>query len=83
MQPEPRLLTVMAAATALSVSEATVRRQIASGDLPSVRVRRRVLVPVSALDALDRTASRPSVGLTARERNELLTLGLKRRRKAS
>ena len=50
--PEKLLDTVAVTAARLSISEDTVWRLIAKGDLPSVRIGRRVLVPVSAIEAL-------------------------------
>lgn len=48
---QPRLLSLRDAAAALSLSHWTVRELIWRGDLPSVRVGRRILVDVRDLDA--------------------------------
>lgn len=47
---EPRALSVDGAAAALSVEHKTVRALIADGRLGHVRIGRRVLVPVAAID---------------------------------
>ena len=47
----PLLLTIEAAAAALSVNPTTVRRMLAAGDLHPVRVRRAVRVSVADLNA--------------------------------
>lgn len=48
----PLALSLEAAAEALGLSVRTVRRLVASGQLPASRVGRRVLIEASALDAL-------------------------------
>lgn len=50
--PAPLALRLEAAAEALGLSVRTVRRLVASGQLPASRVGRRVLIETSALDAL-------------------------------
>lgn len=47
---EPRLATIEGAAESLAVSERTVRRLIHDGQLRSVKVGGRRLIPVAALD---------------------------------
>ena len=49
---EPQLLAVSEAAELLGISRAHAYRLVACGDLPSVRLGRRVLIPVSAIRAL-------------------------------
>lgn len=46
----PRLLKRESAAAALGVSERTIDKLIASGELRSVRIGKRRLVPVTAID---------------------------------
>lgn len=45
-----RLATIRESATALGVSTDTVRRLLKNGGLPSVRVMRRRMVPLDALE---------------------------------
>jgi excisionase family DNA binding protein len=47
----PDLLTVEEATARLRLSERTVRSLISSGELPSVKIKRRRLVPAEALEA--------------------------------
>jgi excisionase family DNA binding protein len=47
---EPDYLTAADAATRLGISLRTVRRRIADGSLPSVRIGRAVRIPAAALD---------------------------------
>lgn len=58
----PKLLTVKAAAKQLSVSEVWVRRQITNGQLASVKLGTRVLIPETALVALIERHLRPTNG---------------------
>jgi excisionase family DNA binding protein len=55
---EKRVLDVFETAEQLGVHPLTVRRAIARGELPAVRVGRKVLVPVRALDEF--LAARPA-----------------------
>jgi excisionase family DNA binding protein len=50
--PTNRALTVRIAARRLSLSEKSVYRAIARGDLPAIRVGRAVRVPEAALERL-------------------------------
>jgi len=54
---EPTLVGIREAAAALGVSRDTVRRLIASSQLQSVRISRRVLVPISEIRRICHTAS--------------------------
>ena len=49
-KPEPKSVTLTEAAARHQVSERTLERRIKSGELPSIRVGRRLLIPVAALD---------------------------------
>lgn len=49
--PPPRLLRTQAAADMLGISDAYVRRLIAGGELQSVNIGRRILVPIEAVHA--------------------------------
>lgn len=49
---EPRAVNVRTAAEALAVSPATMRRMIAAGTVRTVRIGKRLLVPVAVLDEL-------------------------------
>jgi excisionase family DNA binding protein len=49
-------LSVDAAARALSLSPRTVRKLIASGELPATRIRRRVIISIDDLRRLIATA---------------------------
>lgn len=49
-RPQPDLVSIADAARMLSVSARTVRRAIADGDIGVVRVRRRVLIPMAAIE---------------------------------
>lgn len=62
--PEPDYLTAAKAAARLGISLRTVRRRIADGSLPSVRIGRAVRVPVAALDL---PVARAAAGAPARE----------------
>jgi excisionase family DNA binding protein len=53
---DPDCVDLSTAAARLGVSRRTVERLCASGELHSVRVRRRRLIPVTALDALPGSA---------------------------
>lgn len=85
MTTPPRLYSVAETAAALSVSASTIWRLIRSGELPSQRLRRRVLVSQAALEQYQ-TLPTPAVrpirpgGLTERELLHLRSLGLKARR---
>jgi excisionase family DNA binding protein len=61
---EPEYLGAAEAASRLGVSLRTVRRRIADGSLPSVRIGRAVRIPVSALD-LPVSRSAPSAAREA------------------
>lgn len=50
--PNPRLVSVPEAGEMLGVSRATAWRMVDAGTLPTVRVGRRRLVPVAAIDEL-------------------------------
>jgi len=52
MDPRLELLTTAQAARALHLHPTTVRRKIAAGVLPSVRVGRKHLIPLAAIAAL-------------------------------
>lgn len=52
----PRFLSVAAVARVLSVSEVTLYRAIRNGQFPAIKVRRRYVVPASALDAMEHAA---------------------------
>ena len=47
---EPLFLSIPRAAARLGVSAKTVKRMVAAGELPSLHVRRRVVIPTKALD---------------------------------
>ncbi|MBZ5513638.1 MAG: helix-turn-helix domain-containing protein [Acidobacteriia bacterium] len=49
---EKKLITVADSAESLSVSRDTIRRLITRGTLKSVRIGRRVMIPVSELERL-------------------------------
>lgn len=53
-QDEPRYYDVKRVAAILGVSPMTIYRAIRSGEIRAVRVRRRFLIPVGALDDLAR-----------------------------
>jgi excisionase family DNA binding protein len=59
------LLTVKEAAARLHSSEATVRRMLADGQLSEVRVRRKILIPISAIEAAACPTIRPALSSTA------------------
>ncbi len=52
MTTERKTLTVDEAATLLGISRNSAYRAVRDGDIPSVRVRRRLLVPADRLHAL-------------------------------
>jgi excisionase family DNA binding protein len=55
--PEGRLtVTVEEAAQLLGISRTTAFQAVRSGEIPAIRVRRRILVPVAALNDLLRGA---------------------------
>jgi len=58
--PEPRFLSVAAAAKALGVSTVTVYRWTEAGRLPSVKFGARRLVPVEAIDRIVAQAFEPA-----------------------
>jgi excisionase family DNA binding protein len=58
---EKRVLTVNEVAQELRLHPLTVRRAIARGEIPAVKVGRRVLVPMRALDEF--LASRPAAAV--------------------
>jgi excisionase family DNA binding protein len=49
---EPQVLTVDEVATLLRLDRKTIYHAIAGGEIPAVRIRRRLLVPRVALDKL-------------------------------
>lgn len=55
----PKLLDLDEAAQVLSVGKSTIRSEIRAGAIEAVKIRRRTLVPASALDAY--IAGRPRV----------------------
>lgn len=55
--PDAVVVNVPEAARRLSLSARSVRRMVADGRLPVLRIGRRVLVPVAALDRLAREAA--------------------------
>ena len=52
MENEKIVYTVDEAAVILQISRPTAFRGIKSGDIPHIRIGRRILVPVAALDKL-------------------------------
>jgi excisionase family DNA binding protein len=48
----PRFYSVAEVAEITGLSDMTIYRSIADGELPAVRIRRRVLVPAKALDVM-------------------------------
>lgn len=52
MDAQPLLITIAEAARRLSVSSDTIRRMIAKGELPMVRIGRLVRIPAEAVDRL-------------------------------
>jgi len=51
-----RFYSIKEAAQLMSVSESTVRRLISSGELKSVKLKGKILIPASALEALKFTS---------------------------
>ena len=49
---EPKYVSIQRAAQWLDVCTATIHNMLAAGELPRVKVRRRTVIPVSALEAL-------------------------------
>lgn len=61
---EPRLLAVRDAATATGLSRSNIHKLIASGELASIKVGRRRLIPVAAIDEyVDRLRAEQAAGL--------------------
>lgn len=58
---DPLLYSVTDAAHALGIGRTTMWRMVQNGEVPVVRVGRRVLVPREALETLARSESDPSV----------------------
>lgn len=52
MSPVRRTLTVSEAAACLGVSRNTAYEAVRRGTIPSIRIGRRILVPIHALDGL-------------------------------
>ncbi len=48
----PRALSVAEAARVIGIDQRTLRRAIASGEVPGTRVRHKVLVPVSWIESV-------------------------------
>lgn len=55
--PPRATYSVPEVAAALGIHKSTAYRLVASGDIPSVRLGHRVVVPVAVLDALVKAAS--------------------------
>lgn len=53
INPSQRYLSVAQTADYFGISERLVRGMIAAGELPSLKIRARVLVPRTAIDALE------------------------------
>jgi excisionase family DNA binding protein len=54
-EPEPRAVGLKQAAFLLGVREPTIRKHVRQGTIPSLRVGRRVLVPIKAINDLTMT----------------------------
>lgn len=52
MSTQPKVCTVSETAKMLRISRATAYEGVRSGSIPSIRVGRRVLIPLVALEAL-------------------------------
>ena len=57
MPPERLTLTVEEAARLLGIGRSLAYELVATGDLPSIRLGRRILIPRAAVDALLTSAS--------------------------
>jgi excisionase family DNA binding protein len=60
MNEDRATLTVEEAASLLGISRNSAYRAVRDGDLPAVRIRRRLLIPVAHLHALLRGDESPS-----------------------
>jgi excisionase family DNA binding protein len=59
-RPEPAFLSVQEAAAILRITPSAVYNHTRSGDLPTARIARRVVIPRRALDAF-RSGRKPKV----------------------
>jgi len=68
---EPLVVDVREAGRLLSVSPFTIRRMVKSGRIPSVRISRRLLIPLAALQSLTQATPREGTdpGLAREDRN--------------
>lgn len=63
--PAPKSYPIDGAAKALSVSQATIRRMVGRGELRTVRLGKRLVVPASEIDRLLAPKVKPSRSKTA------------------
>lgn len=54
---QPTTFTVAELADELKLCKVTVRRRIASGEIPHIRIGRAIRIPATALDSILKTAS--------------------------
>ena len=63
---EKRVLSIREAAVMLAVAKSTIHAAIARGEIPSLRVGRRILIPAAALERLLQEHDDLAAGATGR-----------------